>query len=302
LDELDIEKEIKGNVRYDEPLSEHTTYGIGGPADIFVVPVDADDLLLTVRNLKDRGVPVFPLGMGSNVLAADSGFRGAVISLKEMKKIKPSGENGIYAEAGVPLSALVETAASLSLSGLEFASGIPGSVGGAVIMNAGAYGEEMEGVVKEVTFVDKAGEVKKRRRDELLFQYRHLTIDEGDIVLGVLFSLTPGDEEKIRKKMGEKNEKRREKHPLGVRSAGSVFKNIKEPEVVPAGRIVDGLGLKGKRVGNAEISPMHGNFIVNRGGATAKDVMELIELIKGRAKEERGIDLQLEIKILGKDE
>jgi len=192
-------------------------------------------------------------------------------------------------------------AATISLSGLEFASGIPGSVGGAMVMNAGAYGEEMEGVISEIILVTGGGEMVTREKGELTFKYRELVMGEGEIITGAVFTLKAGDEGMIRKKMKVNNEKRRERHPVGVRSAGSVFKNIKGPKAEPAGKIIEGLGLKGKRVGNAEISPLHGNFIVNLGGAKAVDVLGLIEIIKGRVKEERGIDLQLEIKILGED-
>jgi UDP-N-acetylmuramate dehydrogenase len=299
---LEIEKIVRGKVRYDERMEFHTTYGIGGPVDLFIEPVDAEDLASAVKYINKEGIPLFPLGMGSNVLVVDSGFRGAVVCLKGIKRIEKIDENSIFAEAGAPLSHLVETAASQGLSGLEFASGIPGSVGGAVVMNAGAYGSEMEGVISEITIVDMRGEVEKRKRNELDFRYRHLVMGEGEIVSSALFSLKPDEGETIRKRMRENNEKRRERHPLGAKSAGSVFKNPKGHGSEPAGRIVEGLGLKGKRVGDAEVSPLHGNFIVNRGKATAKDVLELIEIIRMRAREERGIELQLEVKVLGVEE
>jgi UDP-N-acetylmuramate dehydrogenase len=282
-------------------MEPHTTYGIGGPVDLFVEPLDADDLAAAVRYLTEAKIPLFPLGMGSNVLVSDSGFRGAVVCLKGLKEIKGVGKDGIFAGAGAPLSHLVETAASLGLSGLEFAAGIPGSVGGAVVMNAGAYGSEMEGVISTVTFVDSGGVVRTVERKELIFHYRRLEIGEGEIVTSALFSLKPDKEAEIRKRMGENNEKRRKKHPLGVKSAGSVFKNPKGPGSEPAGKTIEGLGLKGKRVGDAQVSPLHGNFIVNLGKARARDILELIDIIKKRAKEERGIDLQLEVKVLGEE-
>ncbi len=296
---MDIEKIIKGKVKYNERMEEHTTFGIGGPVDIFIEPVDSEDLANAVKYLVERGIRFFPLGMGSNVLVSDSGFRGTVINLKGINKVEKIGENSIFGEAGAPLSALVEIAATISLSGLEFASGIPGSVGGAVVMNAGAYGEEMEGVVDKIMLITSGGEMTMRERRELTLKYRGLVMGEGEIITGAVFTLQAGDEEMIREKMRVNNEKRRERHPVGVRSAGSVFKNIKGPKAEPAGKIIEGLGLKGKRVGNAEISPLHGNFIVNHGGAKAADVLGLIEIVKGRVKEERGIDLKLEIKILG---
>ncbi len=298
---MDIEKTVRGEIRRGERMESHTTYGIGGPVDLFVEPLDTDDLAAAVKYLAGAKIPVFPLGMGSNVLVSDSGFRGAVVCLKGMKKIKSVGENGVFAEAGVPLSHLVETAASFRLSGLEFASGIPGSVGGAVVMNAGAYGSEMEGVISEVTFVDKGGGVKTVGRKDLVFHYRHLETGEGEIVSSALFSLMPDKEGTIRERMKENNDKRKRKHPLGVKSAGSVFKNPKGPGSEPAGKIIESMGLKGKRVGDAEVSTLHGNFIVNRGRAKAMDVLELIEIIKKKAREERGIELKLEVKVLGED-
>ncbi|MBN1573788.1 MAG: UDP-N-acetylmuramate dehydrogenase [Deltaproteobacteria bacterium] len=298
---MDIEKTVRGEVRRGERMEFHTTYGIGGPVDLFIVPADTDDLAAAVKYLAGAGIPVFPLGMGSNVLVSDSGFRGAVVCLRGMKNIKEAGENKIFAEAGVPLSQLVEKAASKALSGLEFASGIPGSVGGAVVMNAGAYGAEMEGVILEVTFVEKGGSVKTVSRKDMDFRYRRLVMGEGEIVSSALFLLKPDKEEAVRRRMGENNEKRREKHPLGAKSAGSVFKNPKGPGSEPAGKIIEGLGLKGKRIGDAEVSPLHGNFIVNLGKASARDVLELINIIRKRAMEERGIDLQLEVKVLGED-
>jgi UDP-N-acetylmuramate dehydrogenase len=215
-----------------------------------------------------------------------------------MKRIERIGENKIYAEAGTPLAMLLRAAEKFSLGGLEFLSGIPGSVGGAVVMNAGAWGSDISEVTDVITILGNDNNITKIDRKNLSFEYRKLNMGEGEIILGTTFSLVPSDRGEIRRMIRKNLEKRKESQPLRFPSAGSVFKNPKEG---PAGRIIDELGLKGKRIGGAEISDVHANFIVNVKRASAGDVLDLVELIKGRVKEARGIDLEMEIKVVGVD-
>ena len=206
----------------------------------------------------------------------------------------------IHADAGVTLSEIVLLSEKRSLSGMEFCAGIPGSVGGAVRMNAGAYGNEIKDVVETVELMIISGEILSSKKDDLKFDYRNLDISEGTIIVGASFLLTRGIEEQIHARINEIIEKRKNKHPLEYRNAGSIFKNPNGG--VPAGQIIDELGLKGMRIGNAKISEKHGNFIVNLGNAKASDIIALIDVIKAKVNEVRGIKLQTEVKIVGEDD
>jgi UDP-N-acetylmuramate dehydrogenase len=293
-----LEQEIRGTVLFDEPMARHTSYRIGGPVDIFIVPADADDLRAALTILRERDIPVVILGRGTNLLVRDGGIRGSVVSMEAMAGVERTGENGVTAQAGAPLMEVINRCVGWSLAGLEKLAGIPGSVGGAVVMNAGAHGAYIEGVIHAATILGADGKVYNRRRDELGFAYRTSGLDSTEIILQVDMSLETGDPEEISRIVKEKLDWRRDRQPLSLPSAGSVFKN---PPGSPAGRIITELGLKGTRAGGAEISTLHANFIVNRGGARAVDVLSLIDLIVKKARDERGIELEPEIKIVGVD-
>jgi UDP-N-acetylmuramate dehydrogenase len=289
---------IAGTVRRNEPLSMHTTFRIGGPADLFLEPENRDDFERAIEYLDKKSIPFFLLGRGSNVLACDRGTRKAVVSTLGMREVDTQKKKKLYAEAGAPLMGVIKKAAERSLSGLEFAAGIPGSVGGGVMMNAGAHGYSLGDVIEELTIYTPARKIVKRKNDTLYFEYRRCGLGEGEIVIGAWFKLAIRSADLIEKDIVENLRWRKEKQPLGYPSAGSVFKN---PAGESAGKIIDEVGLKGTTVGRAQVSPVHANFIVNLGGARAQDVLELIDLIRDRVKKERGIDLDLEIRIITED-
>lgn len=293
-----LEQEIGGTVLFDEPMARHTSYRIGGPADIFVVPSDADDLARALTLLRQRDIPVVILGRGTNLLVLDGGFRGCVVSMEAMTSIERTGETRVTAQAGAPLMEVINRCTEWSLAGLEKLAGIPGSVGGAIVMNAGAHGAFIESVVRAATILGADGTSRTKTRDELGFGYRTSGLSAAEIIVHVDMEFEEGDSEEISRIVKEKLDWRRDRQPLSLPSAGSVFKN---PPGMPAGKIITELGLKGTRVGGAEVSTQHGNFIVNRGGARAADVLSLIELIRKKAREERGIDLDPEIRIIGED-
>jgi UDP-N-acetylmuramate dehydrogenase len=295
----DLEKSIRGVVLFDEPMARHTSYRVGGPADIFIAPADTDDLVRAIEILHGRDVPVIIIGKGTNLLVRDGGIRGCVVSMSEMSKIERTGPGAVSADAGAPLMEVINRCVEWSLAGLEKLAGIPGSVGGAVVMNAGAHGAYMDGVVHAATVLGPGGVVYEKTKDDLGFAYRSSSLDGTEIILMVRFSFTGGDREELSRIVAEKLAWRRERQPLSLPSAGSVFKN---PPGMPAGKIITELGLKGTSVGGAEVSMLHANFIVNRAAAKAADILSLIEMISRKAREERGIDLEPEIKIVGEDE
>jgi len=280
-------------------MARHTSYRIGGPADVFIAPADADDLSLAMEMLAERGITPFILGRGTNLLVRDGGIRGCVVSMEEMTKIERTGPETVSAQAGAALMEVVNRCVQWSLAGLGKLAGIPGSVGGAVVMNAGAHGAYMDGVVKSATLRGPDGAVYEKTKDGLGLEYRSSKLGDAEIILEVQMSLERGDPEEISRIVAEKLAWRRERQPLSLPSAGSVFKN---PLGMPAGKIIAELGLKGTRVGGAEVSPLHGNFIVNCGGARAADVLALIEQIRQSVREQRGIELEPEIKIIGEDQ
>ncbi|MBN1829702.1 MAG: UDP-N-acetylmuramate dehydrogenase [Deltaproteobacteria bacterium] len=297
-----LRKLISGPVLLDEPMDCHTSMGVGGPADMFIEPADLDELSAVLRLLAQAGTPLVPLGNGSNVIVRDGGIRGAVVSTRGLTGLELKGGNertAISAEPGVPLHRLVEFALASSLEGLEFCAGIPGTVGGAVRMNAGAYGREMKDVVAALLVADGVGRLSMMDSSDLRFGYRKLFIDEGLIIAQALFRVAPGDRASSSEQVRSICALRRQRHPLEYRSAGSVFKN---PPGRPAGRIIDELGLKGLQIGGAKVSELHGNFIVNLGGARASDVISLIEEVHRRVHAASGIDLDPEVKIIGSDQ
>jgi UDP-N-acetylmuramate dehydrogenase len=294
---------VSGKVLFDEPMYRHTSIGVGGIADAVVWPRRSEELSLIVHFLWHSQIPFIPLGNGTNLIVKDGGYKGAVISMQDLNSVslaeRDSKQLLIHAGAGVTLSEIVLMSEKRSLSGMEFCAGIPGSVGGAVRMNAGAYGKEIKDIVETVELMIISGEILSARKDDLKFEYRNLDISEGTIITGASFLLTRGIEEQIRDRITEILGKRQNKHPLEYRNAGSIFKNPNGG--IPAGQMIDELGLKGMRIGDAKISEKHGNFIVNLGNAKASDIIALIDMIKTKVNEERGIKLQTEVKIVGED-
>ena len=283
-------------LRCDEPLAKRTTLRVGGPADLYAEPGSEADLSVMLKFCAEHQVPVFILGRGSNLLVRDGGFRGMVICLaqKAFSEIQVAG-NHLFCGAGARLKSVAMEAKKAGLSGLEFLEGIPGSVGGALRMNAGAMGGSMFGVVVSVRSMDFAGLSHERPASALTVSYRKCASLVSEIALSADLVGSPASREVIEKRMAEYNRKRWESQPAAS-SAGCIFKN---PLTIPAGKLIDELKLKGTRVGGAMVSLEHGNFLVNDGTATARDVLELIELVRARAKQERDIELHTEVEIIG---
>ena len=286
------------SVLVDEPMSKHTTFRIGGNADLMIEPGSVNQLIAVLRLLKRFEIPYFVMGNGSNLLVGDKGIRGAVIKLSsEMGVCDVSGVE-IKAEAGIKLSRLANTALNNGLAGLEFASGIPGTLGGALFMNAGAYGGEMKDVVADVTYVDpKLEKAVTIPAEECGFGYRESVFKGTDLIItGCTLKLREGDRDEIRGVMNDLSARRSEKQPLDKPSAGSTFKR---PIGYFAGTLIQDSGLKGCRIGGAEVSCKHSGFIVNVGGATAKDVTELIEHVRAEVKAKFGVELEPEVRFVG---
>ena len=275
-------------------LSSLSTFKIGGPADIAVYPETSEELITAIKAAKRLGLRYTVIGNGSNILFDDKGYRGAVISTGRMRELKVKG-NRITAGCGVPFTALAARAAAEGLSGLEFAYGIPGCVGGAVVMNAGAYGGAVSDVLESSNYYDTlSGETVTIGHSEHCYRYRHSVYSDAKerVVLGAVFALTPSDPDAVKAKNEENMNARRSKQPLEYPSAGSVFKR---PEGYFVGKMVEDLALKGFSVGGAQISEKHGGFIINRGGASAGDVLELIRHIEEKVYREYGVRLECEI-------
>ena len=287
----------KDSILLDEPMSRHTTFRVGGPADFFVTPKAKEEVRDVIRICKEAGMPYYIIGNGSNLLVSDAGYRGVIVQIyKEMNEVKVEGDL-VKAQAGALLSGIAAKALGAELSGFEFASGIPGTIGGACVMNAGAYGGEMKDVLESVTVLTGEGKIIELGRNELELGYRTSVIaKKGYIVLGAVLKLERGDGEKIKTYMDELKEKRVTKQPLEYPSAGSVFKR---PVGYFAGTMIEQCGLKGKTVGGAMVSPKHAGFIVNTGNATCQDVLDLISLIQTTVNEQTGIMLECEIRAIG---
>ncbi len=292
-------REAAGNDRIllQESMKKHTTFRIGGPADIFAVPQTAAEAAAIVRICREQGVPLYVIGNGSNLLVADEGWRGVILQIyRNLSEITVSGDT-MKVQAGAMLSAMAKRALACSLTGLEFASGIPGTVGGAVVMNAGAYGGEIRDVLTQITVLTPEGTIETVPAEKLELSYRHSVIPEKNwIVLGAEFRLCQGDAESIRAQMEELKERRVAKQPLDLPSAGSTFKR---PEGHFAGKLIMEAGLRGFSVGDAQVSEKHCGFIVNRGNASADDVLRLIREVTQRVREHAGVTLEPEVKILG---
>ena len=282
----------------DEPMRRHTTFAIGGPADFFIQPKTRRELAGALSVLRERGIPFLLLGNGSNMLVADAGIRGAVVCTTELDEVR-IGEDGytLTAEAGALLGRVARRAQRAGLTGAEFAGGIPGSVGGAVFMNAGAYDGQMAGVVEQTEYLDEAGETHTLTGEEHGFAYRGSVFrahPDWTVVRSIL-RLQPGDPAAILDKMNDFAQRRRDKQPLNFPSAGSTFKR---PEGYFAGRLIEDAGLKGVSGGAAQVSEKHAGFLINRGGATCDDMLRLIELVQQRVREQFGVQLECEVRII----
>ena len=287
----------KDSILIDELMSRHTTFRVGGPADFFVTPKAKEEVRDVIRICKEAGMPYYIIGNGSNLLVSDAGYRGVIVQIyKEMNEGKVEGDL-VKAQAGALLSGIAAKALGAELSGFEFASGIPGTIGGACVMNAGAYGGEMKDVLESVTVLTGEGKIIELGRNELELGYRTSVIaKKGYIVLGAVLKLERGDGEKIKTYMDELKEKRVTKQPLEYPSAGSTFKR---PEGYFAGKLIEDAGLRGFQVGGAQVSEKHCGFVINRNHATAADIMELMRQVQIRVKENSGVDLEPEVKRLG---
>ena len=283
-------------IRTEEPMSKHTTFRIGGAAEVFAAP-DARELPQLLAMAKGADVPVTVIGNGSNLLVGDRGIRGLVIEIGErMSEVRIEGTI-LVAGAGALLSKAAQTAAAAGLGGLEFAAGIPGSVGGAVVMNAGAYGGEMKDVLQSVKVLTEEGELLILTTEELELGYRHSCVPERKyIVVEATMELSAKPEEEIRAYMAELRAKRIEKQPLEYPSAGSTFKR---PEGYFAGKLIMDAGLRGYTVGGAQVSEKHCGFVINKGGATAADVRQLMQDVHDRVKEQFDVELEPEVKLIG---
>lgn len=280
-----------------EPMKKHTTFRAGGCARYLVEPGDVQQLSAVVNACREQKVPYYVVGNGSNLLVSDAGYNGVIIHLfKNMSEIRTEG-NHMILQAGALLVRAARTACREGLSGLEFASGIPGTVGGALVMNAGAYGGEMKDVVSRVTVLTSEGEPREYTKEQMAFGYRRSRLtEEAGIVLGTEFTLHPGRTEEIRARMEELKEKRVLKQPLEYASAGSTFKR---PEGHFAGKLIEDAGLRGFRIGDAQVSEKHCGFVINRGNASASEIAEVIRQVQDRVYAHSGVRLQTEVKFLG---
>lgn len=299
---MDLYKELctvsgAENVLTDEPMNRHTTFRIGGPADYFVTASGVEEIRAVIDACLRNSVPYYIIGNGSDLLVGDKGYRGVIIQIfKKMNGIRVEGER-IYVQAGALLSKTAAAACEASLTGMEFASGIPGTMGGALRMNAGAYGGEMKQIVESADVLTADGEVKTLSVEELGMGYRTSVISKKDYVaLSAVLKLKRGSREEIRARMEELKEKRVAKQPLEYGSAGSTFKR---PEGYFAGKLIEDAGLRGYRVGDAQVSEKHCGFVINRGSATAAEVARLMEDVADRVEEKFGVRLQPEVKKIG---
>ena len=294
-----LKQKMPGHVFFNEPMKKHTSFKIGGPADILVQPQDADALAQALAAARDYEVPVTILGNGSNVLVRDKGIRGLVIKIgNALKTFRQDGER-LYFGAGYSLALASRKAWECGLSGMEFAVGIPGSIGGAVYMNAGAYNGEMKCVVESVLVMDMAGKAIELTAEDLQFGYRKTSLQQsGYIITEVCLKMQPGDKDAIKAMMDDFSSRRISKQPLELPSAGSMFKR---PPGHFAGTLIEQAGLKGYTVGGAQVSEKHAGFVVNRGSATAADVLQLIADVRRIVMEKAGVELHPEVLVIGEE-
>lgn len=290
---LDIE-----DIKIDEPMKEHTSFKVGGPVDILLTPKDFNQVVAAVKFCKKENIPYYIMGNGSNLLVKDGGIRGVMIKLVKLNKIQVK-ENKIITESGASLKDISTTALENCLTGFEFACGIPGSVGGAVTMNAGAYNGEISNVIESAKVICNNGEIVVLNMEEMELGYRMSSIlKNGYTILEVTFNLEKGDKESIMNRIEDLSRRRNEKQPLEYASAGSTFKR---PQGHFAAKLIEDSGLKGKSVGDAQVSQKHSGFIINKGNATAKDILTLISIVQDKVRQNFNIDLYTEVRIIGED-
>lgn len=286
---------IKGEILRDEPMARHTSLKVGGTADFFVTPADLDDLRVLMALLAETATPHLVAGGGYNLLVRDGGFRGVVVSLARFQTLQRLDGNRVRAGAGLTNRRLVEFLRNGGLAGLEFLRGIPGTVGGALAMNAGAHGGVVVERVEELVII-RDGAVRRSGRDALDYGYRFLRLAPGEIIVEALFRLDPGDPEEIAERIAAYQAHRAKSQNVGFPNAGSFFKN---PVGTPAWRLIEEAGLRGACIGGAQVSEIHANFLINRGGATAADFLELASRIKSEVKRLTGTALEEEVRIVG---
>lgn len=285
-------------IKIDENMSNHIHFKVGGPVDILLIPSKVNQVVETLKICKNENIPYFIIGNGSNLLVKDGGIRGVVIKLSNLLFIEVK-DNTIKASSGTLLEDVSKKAVENSLTGFEFACGIPGSVGGAVFMNAGAYDGEIKNVIKEAEVLDRDGNIMVLSKEELELGYRTSKVMKDNLlVLSATFELTKGDKEKIQERVDELTEKRESKQPLEYPSAGSTFKR---PEGYFAGKLIQDAGLKGASVGGAAVSEKHSGFVINKDGATAEDVLNLIAHVQNEVEKQFGVELHTEVRIIGED-
>ena len=286
------------DIKIDEKLIEYVNFKVGGPADILLIPNSKEQVIKSIKICKENNIPFYLIGNGSNILVRDGGFRGVVLSLKNVKNIYVDGEK-IEAECGVMLKEVSDKAIENSLTGFEFACGIPGTIGGAVFMNAGAYDGEISKVIESAEVIDENCNIIRLSREELDFGYRSsLVMKKGYTVLSAVFKLEKGQVKTIKELIEDLTNKRESKQPLEYPSAGSTFKR---PTGYFAGKLIQDAGLKGYSIGGAAVSEKHSGFVINKGNATAKDITDLIKHIQDEVKKQFGVDLHPEVRIIGEE-
>lgn len=289
--------EIAQDVRFNEEMKNHTTFKIGGAADIFINAASADEIRAVLDYCKKNSAPCMVMGNGSNMLVGDKGIRGVVLQVgNKMSGCKIEGET-VYSEAGILMSALAKRILAAELTGFEFASGIPGTLGGGIYMNAGAYGGELKDIIEEVTYIDENNEIKTAKNADLDFGYRHSMFETGKyVILSCKMKLKRGNADEIKALMADYTKRRNDKQPISMPSAGSTFKR---PEGYFAGKLIQDAGLMGYSVGGAQVSEKHAGFVVNKGGATAEDVLNLISHVQKTVMEKFGVRLEPEVRLIG---
>ncbi|ELC8443215.1 UDP-N-acetylmuramate dehydrogenase [Clostridium perfringens] len=286
------------DITVDSPMSEHIYFRVGGPADILVTPVNEEQVVNTLKLCKEYNVPYFILGNGSNILVKDGGISGVVIKFNKLNKVTSEG-NCVTAQSGALLKDVSKAALENNLKGFEFACGIPGSIGGAIFMNAGAYDGEMAHVIKSAKIIDENCNIKNLTKEELELGYRSSSVmKNGYVVLEATVELESGEYASIKDKIDDLTNKRESKQPLEYPSAGSTFKR---PEGYFAGKLIQDSGLKGFSIGGAAVSEKHSGFVINKGGATAKDVLDVIAHVQKTVKENFDVELHTEVRIIGRD-
>jgi UDP-N-acetylmuramate dehydrogenase len=289
--------DLPGEVRLAEPMSRHTTLRIGGPADAWVAPRSIDELSRLLATCAARGVPVLGVGGGSNLLVRDGGVRGCVVSTRNLRRLERRGATGIVVEAGLSTGKLLHAATEWELGKLEFLGGVPGSIGGGLVMNAGTYLGEFKDVTTQVVSLRIAdGERVVRDHAACGFAYRHSALPTSEIVVEATLEMVPRPRAEIEATVRALRDRRNEREPKAVANAGSIFKN---PTGLFAGKLIEECGLKGRRVGGAEVSPKHANWIVNTGGARAADVLALVDIVRQAVRDKHGIELEMEVKVIG---